>query len=354
MDRLTQRELAELVTVRRMEDIRYTLLQFGVCIVPQRVNEDMCAKTFNEMIWEFEKRNSSFIFDNLKTWNSLEAFAPESNMIYRHWGFGQSQYVHDLRSDSCIIDCFESVWETRELICSFDAIALHVPGELCNRDYFHKHDRYIFKQSPLNRGMQCIEGFVSLFDICDGDATMSFYLKSHQFFERYSQDLISDFTNRTGKTSKEDIQKAFTSNITVVEDLDFFNKRGCTEFRVQCPSGSVILWDSRTLHQASQPLVGRENPNILAGAYVCMVPVSRISEYAYSKKIFIKRSLEAVENLRTTDHFPQYRILESLMPVSRLKKIVDPGFWYPNPPKLTGVAWQLATGVYSDADYKLL
>jgi len=206
----------------------------------------------------------------------------------------------------------------------------------------------------MKNGLQCVQGLVNMFDTREEDATLCVYLKSHLYFEKYANAQMENFTNRTNKTSKTDIEKEFKSDFVRLDDLQFFKDRGCVELRIQCPAGSLVLWDSRTLHQGSQPLKTRQTPNIRSAIYICMVPTHRISEYAYSKKVFIKRSLEAVENMRTTNHYPQYRNLDPKIPTSRFRKIVDPGFLYPDPPKLTGVAWQLATGVYTDADYKLL
>lgn len=359
MDEKSHEELIELITVSRICDINITLEKFGVCIVPNVLNNEECQHVFNEMIWDFEKRTTPldipFRFEDSSTWETLELFKPYQNMLYKHWGLGQSQYVHDLvRANPKIIDCFESIWDNRQLICSFDAISLHLPGELCGKDYFHKKHWYHFDQGVLKTNKQYIQGLVNMFDTNEGDATLCAFLKSHLFFPQYAKKLIDDFTAKTGKTNMVDIEKEFKDEFVKVDDLDYFKRKGCCEVRITCPKGSLVLWDSRTLHQGSQPLKNRLQPNIRAVVYVCMTPVERICEYSYSKKIFIKRSLKAVEEGRTTNHWPQKRKIEPFMPSSRFEKIVDPGFWYPQPTILKGIAWKLATGVYSDKDYDLL
>lgn len=360
MENKSQEELIEMITAKRHDEIKYILEKFGVCIVPNVLNEDECNSVFNEMIWDFERRTTTldtpFRFDDPSTWEILECFKPYQNMLYKHWGIGQSQYIYDMvRSNSKVIDCFESIWDTRELICSFDAISLHLPGELCNKDYFFKTHWYHFDQSIIRTGKESIQGLINMLDTNEEDATLSVFMKSHLFFPQYSKKTIDEFIARTGKSTAKDIENEFKDDFVKIKDLDYFFNKGCKELRITAPKGSLVLWDSRTLHQGSQPLKGRLNPNIRSVIYVCMLPAERISEYSFSKKIFIKRSLAAVSEGRTTNHWPQRRKLESFHPSSRYEgKTPDPGFWYPPPTVLKGVAWQLATGVYSDKDYDLI
>lgn len=340
------------ITVTCRKDIKKTLEIWGVCIVPEVVNYDTCDAIFNGMIRDFEKMTSNlpipFIFEDVSSWETLEQFEPLHNMLYQHWGLGQSQYIWDnIRSNPNVIDCFSNIWGTDRLITSFDAIALHLPGEFLGKNYFHKNDWYHFDQSPLRYGFECVQGLVNAFDSKEGDATLTVLTRSHLYFEQYCRDKVEDFINTKGSEDINTLKKEFGENWLKIKDIDHFKTKGCEELRIICPRGSLVLWDSRTLHQGSQPLKTRPEPNFRAVVYICMVPAHRRSEYYGSEKIFEKNSLKCITERRMTNHWPQFRKMTTVTPSSRFKKIHDPGFIYPDPPKLTPLMYSLVTGDYS-------
>jgi hypothetical protein len=85
------------------------------------------------------------------------------------------------------------------------------------------------------------------------------------------------------------------------EELDFFIKeKGCEPIRICCPRGSLVLWDSRTMHAGYESSRSRTNPNFRMVAYVCYVPRSQ----ATPKQLLKKQ--KAFNEQRTTSHWPQY------------------------------------------------
>lgn len=339
------------ITVTSRGDIKQTLEIWGVCIVPNVVDHDTCDEIINGMIWNFEfmtsKLPTPFIFENTETWETLELFEPLHNMLYQHWGIGQSQYIWDnVRSNPGVIDCFSNIWGSDRLIVSFDGISLHLPGELSGKNHFQKNDWYHFDQSPLRYGFECVQGLINAFDTNEGDATLTVLTRSHLYFEQYCRDRVEHFINEKGSGDMNSLKKEFGDNWLKVKELDYFKSKGCNELRIVCPKGSLVLWDSRTLHQGSQPLNGRPNPNFRAAVYVSMVPAHHRTQFYCSEKIFEKKSIEYVNSRRMTNHWPQFRKLLPVIPSSRYKKITDPGFVYPEPPRLTNRMIQLITGDY--------
>jgi len=73
--------------------------------------------------------------------------------------------------------------------------------------------------------------------------------------------------------------------------------KGCAYKKIKCPKGSLVLWDSRTIHCGTEALKTREKPNIRAIIYLCYMPKS-----IYSKTDFKKRE-KAFNELRTTNHW---------------------------------------------------
>lgn len=360
MSNFSNKHLLDMITVENRDDIKQTLEIHGVCIIPGVLSEETCDIVFDEMVKDFVFRTSEltvpFDPDDENTWSVLKLFHPLHNMLYKHWGLSQSQYLWDhVRSDPDIIDCFSKVWDTEELICSFDGISFHLPGELCGEDFFQKKHWYHFDQSYNDTQFKSVQGLVNMFDTNEGDATLTAFLKSHQYFDEYGREMIAAFERENPSLPEKKIEEKFKLNFNRTDNLDYFRSRGCHEVRIECPKGSLVLFDSRTLHQGSQPLKDRPEPNIRCVSYVCMTPIDKIREYAYSKKVFINRSLKAVEELRTTSHWPQYRKLETKLPSSRYgPKVEDPGFIYPDPPTLNERSFKLVTGIYDDRELSLI
>lgn len=119
-----------------------------------------------------------------------------------------------------------------------------------------------------------------------GDATLTFLQGSHQYH--------AEFRERFGITTKSD-----WNMIDTPEKHHFYTQeRGCVQKSIQCPAGSMVLWDSRTIHSGQEALKQRAQPNIRCVVYICMTPRSMAS----SKDLEKKR--KAFQELRTTNHYP--------------------------------------------------
>jgi hypothetical protein len=106
---------------------------------------------------------------------------------------------------------------------------------------------------------------------------------------RYHQ----DFRNHFNPTNPDDW------TILTQEQLDWYiNTKGCVRTNIKCPAGSLVLWDSRTIHCGKEPDSSRAEPNYRCVVYLCYTPRSLASPTLLNKKI------NAWENLRTTSHWP--------------------------------------------------
>lgn len=55
--------------------------------------------------------------------------------------------------------------------------------------------------------------------------------------------------------------------------------KGLKPEKILAPKGSLILWDSRTIHTAVLPSNKRNNPkNVRFVVYVCMMPKKNVGE----------------------------------------------------------------------------
>ena len=83
------------------------------------------------------------------------------------------------------------------------------------------------------------------------------------------------------------------------KQMDFFKEeKKCVEKCIKCPAGSLVLWDSRTIHFGLPAQPARADLNFRCVVYICMLPRSVSNEKEIEKK---KR---AFEQMMTTSHWP--------------------------------------------------
>lgn len=76
------------------------------------------------------------------------------------------------------------------------------------------------------------------------------------------------------------------------EELKWYKcNENVEEIRIKAPKGSLVLWDSRLIHQNSPPQKGRENARWRYVIYTCMLPADGIKLRDKKKiKSFVRTS----------------------------------------------------------------
>ena len=73
---------------------------------------------------------------------------------------------------------------------------------------------------------------------------------------------------------------------------------GCEYKKIMCPKGSIVFWDSRTIHSGVEPNRSRTNINFRAIIYLCYMPREQATEKQLEKR------KKAFGELRMTSHWP--------------------------------------------------
>jgi len=281
------------------------LQKYGVCIVKNVLNETECSNLVNGMVetlcYVTSELPKPFNINDVSTWNTLTLLQPTRNLIFQHWGLGQAQCIWDVRCNPKVIDTFSKIYGTQDLLVSFDGFSFALPPELNNNKNWEKESWYHFDQNTKNKSFKSIQGWVNGFDTNVGDATLAVMIRSHLFHGQYG----TEFPPSDNK------------DWVPVDDISFFKSLGCVEHRIIAPKGSIVLWDSRTLHYGAKPLYGREIPNYRAVAYLCYTPRSLITEKDRTRKkeIFHKRGPKGFK--RVTNHLPHKPVMFSEIPYIR-------------------------------------
>lgn len=282
---------------QRQNKIQNELNKYGFCIVNNVLTElessKMASDMANTLSYASQQMRKPFNVYDQTTFNTLREMLPTRGFIFQNFGFGQSQVCWDIRTNPRVINCFNDLYNTPlvngvpDLLVSMDAFSFSTPPEMNNNKGFHKESWFHFDQSTMRTNFECVQGWVTGLDVNDGDATLVVMVGSHFYHKAYGE---------TYGQVKDDWVK--------VENTDFFKVRGCFEQRIICPKGSLVLWDSRTLHYGSAPLFGRKVQNYRSIVYVCYTPRSLSSDKdrKYKVKYFENRGSHGYG--RTMNHWP--------------------------------------------------
>ncbi|KAI9204692.1 uncharacterized protein BJ171DRAFT_424137 [Polychytrium aggregatum] len=270
------------------------LSDIGIAVIPNVLSPEEC-ESLRAQTWDGLKHitRDEFDHENASTWPQYRSkFEPLNDMLLHRGDIGHLQSLWDVRQHPNVVQAFSRLWSTppADLICSFDGLSVHLPlptdaRELSPRASAGRLDGLHVDQGRTKTGFQCIQGLVTLYDVHHGDSSLHLIESSHlhydDYFKQYPFDSDDDFV--------------------FVSHPRFFFNRGCRETFVQAAAGSLVLWDSRLVHEGGSVLPQSlraipSNPRMVF--YVCMVPRERASQTDLQERI------EAFRNLQTTSHYP--------------------------------------------------
>ena len=122
------------------------------------------------------------------------------------------------------------------------------------------------------------------YDINDYDATLSFMEGSNKYHTEFKE--IYNITDKSDWYKLTKDQQAF------------YDAKGCKIKNIKCPKGSMVFWDSRTIHCGIEADKRRAFPTIRAVIYLCYMPRN------ICNSVNLKKKQKAFNELRTTSHYP--------------------------------------------------
>ena len=168
-----------------------------------------------------------------------------------------------MRTRKKIIKVFKKLWNTEDLIVSFDGCC-YIPKECSKKDRLWTHT----DQAADSKGLKCYQSFVSLTKNCE--RTIILYENSHLFHEDYFKE-----KNITG-----------SKNWNLIDE-DYLEKIKYGKRVLSVNPGDLVIWDSRTFHQNQY---GKPNSEERIVQYLCYLPKSHInntkSQSEKRKKVF--------------------------------------------------------------------
>ena len=236
------------------------LKEKGYCVIPDVLSpEDIlkCTESFKE--WYTTT-------SNLKTFHETT----DPHGIFKYHEVGHQYFAWYLRTRPKIIEVFQQIWETEELVVSFDGCC-YIPEGFTKKDTTWTHT----DQASNNSDLTCYQSFISLTN--NKKTTLIVYEGSHLFHKEYFKD--------KSKTSKN-------WNLIDHETLEKIKE---TKKVIEVEAGSLVIWDSRTFHQNCYDSPSEER----FVQYISYLPKNHPKN---SKTMQLKRLKYFLEK-RTTSHW---------------------------------------------------
>lgn len=310
-----------------LQTAKATLDTYGVAIIEHVMDATECDALLQGM-WAYLAQisrawDTPICQDDPTSWRGIYELMPMHSMLLQHWQVGHAQAVWDVRQNAKCIEVFETLWQcaAKDLLVSFDGCAFGMPPEVTKRGWNRDNTWYHTDQSYLTPDFRCYQSWVTALDVHEGDATLAFFEKSHLHHR--------EFAEAFAVTDKADWYK-----LSKAQEAFYTETKKCVIKQITCPKGSMVLWDSRTIHCGVEARKTRATPNLRCVVYLCYVPRA----LSTPKSILKKR--KAFEDLRMTTHYPCTPKLFAKTPhtYGKALPVVSPI----DPPVLTSVGLALA------------
>ena len=243
---------------------KLNLKLYGYTVIPNVYSKEEIEEYWNE----FNKWRT-----NVPELDELHSKI-DYNGIFKHHQVGHQRFAWLARTNPKILNIFKALWNTDELVTSFDGCCYY-PYEYKGEDHFWIHT----DQSSRKKDLSCYQSFLSLTN--NSERTFVVYKYSHLMHQNYF-----DIMNIDEPRDWNILNKDFVDKISDLKHILTVN------------AGDLVIWDSRTFHQNT---CGDENcVEERLVQYLCYLP--KYNEKNNEKER--KQRKNFYNKLRTTSHWP--------------------------------------------------
>ncbi|KAJ5681632.1 uncharacterized protein N7477_001572 [Penicillium maclennaniae] len=153
--------------------------------------------------------------------------------MYFVYGACHEKMAWEARTEPNVIDVFEKLWETKELICSFDGMNISLP----RREDLNWSPWPHCDQNPDRKGMQAVQGLLNYAPNGPNDGGLMLMKGSSKFFAHKRE----SFNHEDAPPPEIQFMDLFLFS---EKDVQWFKDRGCELIKVNMEPGDFVLWDS--------------------------------------------------------------------------------------------------------------
>lgn len=268
-----------------------------------------------ELLWEFLNEKCQMNQNDISTWTD-ENFAKlgdSTTGILAFSGINHSKFLWYLRTRPNVKRIFEIIFQTNDLLTSFDGGNIFRPWHNPILSNYHSKTSqgwFHVDQGRKLLGFHCVQGLISLTDSNQNTGGFCVIPGSHHHHTELMKTIATN-----------------NQNFVMIPDNSpiLLNE----QILPICYAGDMILWDSRTIHCNTPSLVSTPNCPIdellrIVG-YVCMTPTSfteRNIDEEITKEEILETRIRLYERNIGTSHWP-HLLSSSISKNSTIPKIRD-------------------------------
>ncbi|KAI8309969.1 hypothetical protein K4K61_001204 [Colletotrichum sp. SAR11_59] len=163
-------------------DFRDDLINQGYAIVKNAIDPEK-ARQYQQRAFAWLKSfNTALDLNDPSTW--IDENLPVQSKInsFEKYAATHERFVWEARQEPGVLDAFSKIWGTDELLVSFDSFNITFPNR---KDKPPRAPWPHVDQSPLKRGMHCVQGIISLSHAGPEDGSLVVVPKSHKALDRF-------------------------------------------------------------------------------------------------------------------------------------------------------------------------
>jgi hypothetical protein len=273
--------------VEPLLDWQVDLEKNGYAVIKNCIPKDR-AVHYQEKAYQWLKSfGTDLDFTNPSTWIKENLPVQSKINTFHSYGVAHERFMWDARMEPGVLDAFARIWGTDQLLASFDSLNVTFPNRV---DVPRKGAWEHVDQSPLRKGLHCVQGVLNLSPAGPEDGGLVVYTGSHALNEEF-------FETQTDKSTWVPLDRYLFSN----EQLEWFKSKGSVPHKVCADVGDLIVWDSRTIHYGAEPT--EKSNQIRTVIYAAYTP----ARLASSEQLVLKK--QVFEKFGGTTNWPHDNIV---------------------------------------------
>lgn len=267
------------------------LKEHGWAIVDDVLTREEC-EAYVEGVWDWlEGLGTGISRTDPSTWTG-PTWVQSFKGIINSLEVAHQDFVWRIRKHPRLVQIFEMLWGTNELLSSFDSINVTAPSAKTGTPHDTASWLHV-DQAPLRRGFFCVQGIVNLVDV-SGDTSGTLLVKDRTHSEHaHFFDTASSLTREQQETLTH--SPAGPKDFYVFKPEELPHWESFQTLPLCAKAGSVFLWDSRTVHANTIPQFSEQWRHVV---YACYQPCALATE----KDLAAKR--KAWDDYAVTTHWP--------------------------------------------------
>lgn len=227
---VTMKKVCELI--EKVKNVAIDLEKDGYAVIDGVLSLDECRKIIDDMWNHWDEISDGKITaktDFTQTGNKLK-LPQHQHGIMQSYRINHLKVIDDLRTRWEFIFIYSLLYGSDQLTCSQDRFNFKFPG----RKYKSLDSWPHADQHPGRLGRITIQSYVTMLDCDENSPGNRFYRGSHAIFDTFFAEKRRHFKNG-------DWNKLTTEEKIALPKL-------CPLVKPVCKAGSMVLWDSRTVH----------------------------------------------------------------------------------------------------------